>query len=213
MNQNLIFKEGEGDAWFLRNREGLGPSSVKWDWVTELILFSGIKSVTGSVLDIGCANGWRLHCLRRVLGSDKRYVGCDISESAILDGRRFEGVELHLSDIAAIELEGLFDLVLVNFVLCWVDRHLLSQAVDEIDQRLNQGGHLLIGDFMPDKPTKSKYHHLPGSVHTYKDDYSKLFIKLGYTEIARINFDHDKGDNILGSESAYSRGGCWLLKK
>jgi len=54
MKQADIFLESEGNNWLERNRTKLGER----DPVSELIEQAGIKPT--SVLEIGCANGWRL---------------------------------------------------------------------------------------------------------------------------------------------------------
>lgn len=194
MTQSTVFRDGEGDAWFERNRAALcaprGP-----DWVEFLIERLAGRERIASMCDLGCANGWRLTRIAPLLSSAVRLAGVDASAAAIADGRtRYPGLELvdGLIDDPPFPEATTFDLVTINFVLHWIDRVDLGRAVAAIDRLVARNGFLVISDFLPDRPVKRAYHHLPGQgVWTYKQDYSQTFVALGlYRELARVTFPH-----------------------
>lgn len=197
MRQDDVFKT-EGDQWFQRNQKALEPTrnDVCMRYLTSLPL-SGKR-----VLEVGTSNGYRLARLAE-LGAE--CSGTDISAEAVADGtKRFPHITLSCApshDLSAFE-DGSFDLVLVSFVLHWVDRSKLLQTVAEIDRVLKEGGFLVIQDFDPPEQYRTDYHHLPGqNVFTYKQPYWDLFTSSRlYVEESRAPFDHaDTSKKTSGS--------------
>lgn len=220
--QETVFRDGEGDAWFARNRDALlarnGP-----DWVEFLVSLLGDKSRISSVCDLGCANGWRLARLASLVAPGARLTGVDASAAAIADGRaRYGDVTLmHGIVEAPPPLGAPFDLVIASFVLHWIARRQLASAIAAIDGIVTRGGYLALADFLPDRPTKRIYHHLPGEdVWTFKQDYAQCFLGLGlYREIARVTFDHaavraaDTGSLAIEGVGSADRCAAVLLQK
>ncbi len=174
-DQARIFEQSEGDAYFRRNAPHIRPAT-KEDEVIRLIEFLGRRPK--KVLEIGAANGYRLDYIAREWGSE--CWGIDVSQEALLDGHK-QFPRVHLIRGVGHELpiagEGFFDLVIVNFVFHWVGRLHLLRSVAEVDRVLCDGGVLALGDFYPDSPVKTLYHHLPDQeVWTYKQDYPALFL-------------------------------------
>jgi SAM-dependent methyltransferase len=204
--QEQAFRNGEGDAWYRRNRDHLHES--RDDWATRLVAALQQKSGIVRVADIGCANGWRLARLAAVLPAARELVGVDASAEAIADGRRrYPSLQLHEGILSSLPLQEPFDLVIVNFVLHWADRGTLSRCIAEIDRLVNWNGFLVLGDFLPDHPTRRRYHHVPErSLFTYKQDYARAFLGLGlYRELARVTFDHAAPPPDAGT-------GEWLVR-
>ena len=224
MIQDKVFLESEGDAWFSRNRDKLDPDG-RSDWPVKLIeeIASGqIEPASGgrrpdpiqSVLELGCATGWRLEAIRQRLGI--RCVGVDASREAIDHGRKsYPDVEFHQGLLAAVPLSGPFDVVILQAVLHWVDRSSLATSIAEIDRLVRDGGYLSVGDFLPDFPQRRAYHHLPGQgVYTYKQDYAKIFEALGtYREIRRVTFEVNDARLPLASTDSDQRKSCTILHK
>lgn len=213
--QERVFVRSEGDAWFRRNEAGL-KKPASWESDPCLRLVSKLDPLPSRVLDVGCANGWRLAALSAA--GARRLVGLDVSYEAIRDGmRRWSRQDLWLVlgtashmpfQSASPEDRGGkgFDLIVVGFVFHWIDRLSLLRTAAEIDRCLADGGHLVLADFLPDRPTVTPYHHLPeGEVYTYKQDYSRLFVATGmYRRIAAVVFDHDhpaEGVELDGDET------------
>ena len=171
--QDEIFTASEADQWFERNKHVLQRLD---DGDIPLRLAELYKLAPRSVLEIGAANGYRVAEIARRTGA--RAVAIEPSPRAIEDGRtRFPNVEFHQGQARELPVEGTFDLVIVHFVLHWIDRRNLLRCVAEIDRVVADGGCLLIGDFHPWHPARNKYHHLPDAdVMTYKQDYSQIFV-------------------------------------
>jgi hypothetical protein len=118
--------------------------------------------------------------------------------------------------LASPPVDGQFDLVIVNYVLHWIDRSTLAWSICAIDGFVRDGGLLLLGDFLPDCQQRRRYHHMPEEcVYTYKQNYSEIFTSLGlYKELARFTYNHDEPDSYsLQPTLSSSRGFCSLLNK
>lgn len=207
MTQNMIFKNGEGDQWYKRNKSKLVP---KEDYVCRMIENIGVRPQR--IVELGCSNGYRLEHLRQ-----KYHAVCygyDISHEAIETGSKaFSHVHLAQKALHEVPSDETFDLVICNFVLSWVDRNHLAQSMVTIDALVRGGGTLVLGDFCPDYQQKRKYHHLPNEeVYTYKQDYAAFFKAIGlYREVAVFTFNHDK--LIYGYAPSEERGMCTALRK
>lgn len=211
MSQDTIFKEKEGDNWFKRNKDDL-TKSLKKDIILKIIKLYNLTP--RNVLELGCANGYRLNYLLRRYGW--KCTGVDCSKMAIKDGRhKYKGVRLLCGGIDRIVFKDeSFDLIIINFVFHWIDRDILDSVISEVDRVLKDGGLLIFSDFFPLFPMKKEYHHLPeAGIYTYKDDYSNMFIKLGYYQnIGRIVCEC--GSKRICADAAYdNRLHVDLLKK
>jgi len=213
VNQEIIFFNHEADAWFNRNAKALGKN-LENDFPLKFIDF--LKLTPARILDIGAANGYRLAEISRRFRSDK-YVAIEPSQEAIKDGqKRFPFIEFRrgLMHDLPIQDDEIFDLVIVNFVFHWISRDKLLSSVSELDRVIADGGYLILGDFLPDVPTKVKYHHLPDEeVFTYKQDYAQIFLSSGlYTRVAQLTFNHDT-HALAPDVNSDSRGICSCLRK
>ena len=146
-----------------------------------------------SVLEIGCANGWRLELLRQKWNA--RCSGIEPSAEAIADGqRRFPALDLRrgTSDLLPFE-EASFDLVILGFCLYLCDRRDLFRSAAEVDRVLRDDGHVVIFDFHPPTPYRNRYHHRPG-VDVFKMDYSRMFTwNPAYRLLTLAKHDHAGG--------------------
>jgi SAM-dependent methyltransferase len=216
MNQDKIFLTNEGNNWYHRNKNALDKAG-KIDWPLYLLhSIDGVANI-GTVIELGCSTGYRLDKIRSTLAPGCRCVGLDASKEAIDAGRtQYPELELYHGLLSDIPLEQEFDLVIVNFVLHWVDRKTLVKTISEIDRIIKDDGLLILGDFLPDYPQRRRYHHLPDErVFTYKQDYAKIFEQFGtYRELVRFTFDHDNVSNYnLGPTDSSARGVCSILHK
>lgn len=214
MEQDKIFLDYEGNNWFKRNHAKFDEKN-KFDWVDYLL--SGLeKSIKiNSVIELGCSNGWRLNQLSQKFIQAKFY-GIDASKDAIKNGKKkYSHLILEQSLLSNVPFQKNFDIVIVNFVLHWISRQNLAKCVAEIDRVTKDDGLLILGDFLPDFPQKRHYHHCSDQeVYTYKQDYAKIFMSLGiYSEIIRINFNHDEYSSDFAFTESAHRGVVVLMKK
>lgn len=208
MMQDRVFKEYEGNHWYERNASHLDAQGD--DYIVDMIRYLGVKPE--KVAEVGCSNGYRLEHIRREFTAD--CCGFDASMKAIQEGRNlYPDVEFIHSTVADIESDDVYDLVICNFVLCWIDRKTLLHSIAKIDDLVQPGGILVLGDFLPDYQQRRKYHHLPElDIYTYKQDYGNIFISSGlYKEIYRHTFNHD--ENRAGWAPSSQRGVCVALRK
>jgi 2-polyprenyl-3-methyl-5-hydroxy-6-metoxy-1,4-benzoquinol methylase len=122
----------------------------RWDFLAELcelarfsVLAGYIEHLKpgGTVLDVGCGQGV---LLRRLAGSTySRYVGIDISDSAIAVARqqRTERSTFFAADCEAYSPAGEFDVIVFNEVLCCLRDPL--RTVERYASSLRPGGLLL----------------------------------------------------------------------
>lgn len=191
MTQDEIFAASEADRWFERNRVALHAHEVARDLPLRLLELYGVRPTRA--LEVGGANGYRVAGLLDRGTTEASVV--ELSTAAIEDGKsRYPRVSFHQGVAHALPLTSQFELVIVNYVLHWVDRSSLLRVVAELDRVLAPDGHLLIGDFSPHGPRRVPYHHLPDrDVYTFKQDYGGIFTSSGlYQLVACLSSDgHD----------------------
>ncbi|MCJ7766965.1 class I SAM-dependent methyltransferase [Candidatus Bathyarchaeota archaeon] len=209
-DQDQKFATSEGNNWFQRNEGAIGRFDPESDVPLKLIELYELRP--HSVLEIGAANGYRLAAIKERVGA--RVVAVEPSVQAIRDGKtKFPTVEFVRGQCMAIPLKETFGLVIVNFVLHWIDRSNLLRSVAEIDRLLEDGGFLIIGDFSPTNLVKVRYHHLPEEqVYTYKQNYSTVFLASGLYHVISVTTGHH-WVNTGAEASEEDRVGTWLLRK
>lgn len=178
MKQKEIFKKQEADQWYLRNKEYLeNEQSVGRD--IPLRLIAEYKLTPKKVLEVGAADGFRLAALAK--GYKAACTALEPSAQAIAAGKKkYPAVTFVKGTAEALPFkDGAFDLVIINFVLHWLDRIDLLCTVSELDRVLRDGGHLLIGDFYPDHPGKFAYKHVQSGVYTFTQRYPNIFLASG----------------------------------
>jgi SAM-dependent methyltransferase len=210
--QLRTFMEGEGDRYFERNRPVYAQADPATDPPLRLIESYGLHPK--AVLEVGCSNGYRLAAVARIHGA--QVTGVEPSLAAIADGReRFPEVRFERGSADAIPLDERFDLVIVNFVFHWVDRSLLLRTAAEVDRVVEDGGFLIVGDYLPAHPTRRHYHHLPGrDIYTYKQDYAEIFAASScYQRIAVLAGRHSQPPILSAVVDDDDRRGTTLLRK
>ena len=177
--QDTIFVTQEADAWFERNAATATIPASPDDPVLKALRQVELPS-KGLLLDVGGAAG------RLAAGFQRDYPEwtCHVIEpsaKAIAAGKdAFPHLEFHQASITQAEGFSLpeADLIIVAGVLYWVDRHLLSRAICNIDLALKNGSFLVISEFDSPSLKANEYRHYPG-LYTYKQDYTKIFQALG----------------------------------
>jgi SAM-dependent methyltransferase len=193
MKQKTVFLEqGEADAWFTRNLGSLG----KYDPVTPLIEEMGLKPKY--VLEVGCANGWRLAKLRDKFGCG--IVGIEPSMKAGIDGARLH-VPIHQMTANCLPVTaGGYDMIIYGFCLYLTDPEDWLNIAAEGDRALADGGHLIIHDFngwIGGKPIAKPYEHRL-SVRSYHYDFSRLWLgHPRYQVVKAVDGAHDDAVMVL----------------
>ncbi len=207
--QEEIFLAREADAWFERNRDSLLVKTPDGDPVCRALDAAGLAPPR-RVLEIGCANGYRLAWLREKHGC--ACFGLEPSAKAIDDGSsRYPDIALHrgtATDMGA--LDGQFDLIIFGFCLYLAGRQSLFQIAFEADRKLETGGHIAIFDFQTEAPLRNAYAHREG-VFSYKMDYARMFDwNPQYSRIYSVVEDHEGGP--FGGDENEAVGTSLLLK-
>lgn len=172
--QREIFLEGEGDQWFLRNKDKI--LSAQEASFAHLDLISDYLKEGMNVLEIGCSVGASLNRLN-IKNIPLNLYGIDPSEKAIVEGKKlFPLLNLSVGTAEDIDKIGVkFDFIIFGFCLYLIDRESLAEIVKKVNQVLVPGGYLGIIDFDPKSSTQNKYSHKEG-VTSFKMDYSSLFL-------------------------------------
>ena len=181
-SQKNIFLDDEGNAWFRRNRAFL--TDPEKDSVIQTLTIMDLAPARA--LEVGCANGGRLHMLHDLFGTDGS--GIDPSETAIADGlTRFPELELKRGTAERLEFDdNAFDMVIFGFCLYLVDPADHFRFVAEADRVLEDNGYLVILDFNEKIPYGNDYVHKPG-VRSYKMNFSDYFLASPhYTLLCRM---------------------------
>jgi len=170
MSQTDILLAGEADAWFERNRDKLGLT----DPVASVM--RNLRIQPKSVLEIGCANGWRL----KRMHEEYRCTACGIdpSAAAVAEARNQPGIHRVAHGVASRLpfMPDTFDLVIFGFCLYLCDREDLFTIVAEADRVLKDRGHLIIHDFADIEPPFARpYEHRAGML-AYHMDYARLWL-------------------------------------
>lgn len=195
-SQKEIFLKGEGDAWYRRNLQHLrepAPDIV-------LTTLEEMRIAPKSVLEIGCADGYRVAKICEQSGAVG--FGIEPSVQAVADGRnRYPSLSLEVGTADRLPFaDGQFDLVVFGFCLYLVDPHLHLRCVAEADRVLGEGGLLLIYDFIEPVPYYNDYAHRPG-IRSHKMEFSRFFLASPTYRLLRRNMAQDgvpKPDHAVG---------------
>ncbi len=136
-DQTEIFKNLEGDAWFKRNQkiieDRLDSYYEKDPCINLLKMLDFSDKSELHIIELGCANGYRLRILEKVFCEKKLLLqGNDVSSLAIEDGKsKFKNIDLRVESLDNVSFQEPADIVIVYGVLCWISRNKLSKAISE----------------------------------------------------------------------------------
>ncbi len=166
IKQSDTFLQGEGREWLRRNKDKI---DVDNDPVLAMIKNADLQPKR--VLEIGCADGWRLTELRKRYSCEVRGVDPGASQY----GGDHAYIDWGTADDLATCFDEDYDLVIYGFCLYLCDREDLFRIAMEGDRVLADKGHIIIWDFGPETPVKQPYKHKT-DVWSYKMDYAKLWL-------------------------------------
>ncbi len=175
-SQRQLFLEGEGDAWFQRNRQADADQIADWsvrDPLAEMLESLPLpRGPETSVFEVGCGQGLRLGRLSQTKGWS--VAGLDPSEKAIsaVTAAGYRGV---VGTAEALPLpDRSVDLLIYGFCLYLCDRDDLFRIAAEAHRVLKPQSWLAILDFWSPHQRVNAYHHRSGIV-SYKDDLPGMF--------------------------------------
>src|SRR5882672_10678452 len=169
--QKDIFLESEGNAWLERNRDKLGQS----DPVSKIIEDARLPAPT-SILEVGCANGWRLANLRDKY--DCEVTGVEPSLRACIEAAELKVPVIHGTASMLPFAPEKFDLIIFGFCLYLTDWSDWFRIAAEADTVLRPDGHIIIHDFSirPDGEAHVRqYGHREG-ILSYHVDFPSLWL-------------------------------------
>lgn len=165
MKQAEVFLAGEGAAWLKRNEKKLPP---KDDPVLEAI--KTYKIEPSNVLEVGCANGWRLDLLNEEYGCN--VWGVDPAEQSQGSDYILQGTAV---DFGGYFSEGEIDLLVYGWCLYLCDPEDYFDIAGAGDYVLQDDGFLVVYDFCTETPYKVPYKHKKG-LFSHHYDFSKLWL-------------------------------------
>tara|TARA_B100000674_G_scaffold213068_1_gene174646 strand:+ start:5599 stop:6300 length:702 start_codon:yes stop_codon:yes gene_type:complete len=196
VNQENVFLNGEGDAWFQRNHKANEPPVINHsrrmlgNWIEE-----NCKNIK-NILEIGAGSGYPLAYLAELCKS--KGIGIEPSSQAIKCWREREymkstDVELIKGVASNLPFEtSTFDMVGFGFCLYLIDRADIYRAMIEADRVLRTGGYMYIEDFDPISKYKNRYRHKEGLI-SYKEKYFRYMSDSGnYTIIKHSSYGFTK---------------------
>lgn len=171
-NQKALFLAAEGDAWYERNQQALAKRDAKDDAVTQVM--QNLQLQPKHILEVGCADGWRLRGLAAAFGA--QCAGVEPSAAAVAAGKKLTPAhDLRVGTAEKLEFaDGSFDTLIYGFCLTYCDRKDLFRVAQEGDRVLKDGGHIVVYDFCTDVAYRNAYAHKPG-YYCYKMKYAELF--------------------------------------
>lgn len=211
VDQNYIFTQSEGDAWYKRNENYLNApdrASLSDDAAYLCHALSPFRECINNVLEIGCSSGIKLEAICHQF--DAVGLGVEPSSVAVDAGNAREklaDIELKVGVGDQLPCDsGSFDLVYFAFCLYLFDRKTLMQSLAEADRVLKPGGFLVITDFDPGFKYKKPYAHFEG-LFSYKQDYTAFYTQSGFYYLAgkqcfshrRSYFDEDPDERVSTS--------------
>ena len=188
MKQSDIFAESEGDAWLERNRALVGR-----DPVSEAIDHLGLKPQR--VLEIGCANGWRLAALRGKFDCEVNGVEPSMQAGIEAAGRRVPVWRSTAESLPATN--EAFDVVIYGFCLYVTDPGDWFKIAAEGNRVLKDGGHLIIHDFSePTTPFAQRYAH-HDDVFSYHMRFADLWLSHPWYDRIHSRAESTRDESVI----------------
>lgn len=150
----------DGDGYLERNRVGIGTIA---DPAFEAMVAIHEFQPIGSVLEIGCSNGFRLDKAQKAFRAS--CAGLEVSPEAVQEGcTLFREIEI-IEGVAPRDLTHwlgrTFDVVVLGHFQYLLPRADVFPLAQLVDQLVTPGGHLICMDFLSPLPSQSPYRHHP----------------------------------------------------
>jgi SAM-dependent methyltransferase len=163
-----VILESEADSWFDRNYAGLG----KVDPVTPMISEIGLTPKT--MVEVGCANGWRLDRWHQLFGTDA--IGVEPSRRAAAH-RSAKGRAIRRGTADKLPIHSNYaDVVIYGFCLYLADPEDWFRIAAEGDRVLASGGHLVVHDFTAGSHVEMRAYAHDERLLAYHFDFARLWL-------------------------------------
>lgn len=207
MKQKSVFMKEEADAWYERNKLCINQKSLSNDPIFTALQNIGYQPKR--ILEIGCANGWRLAQLANHYGAT--CYGVDPSQTAIEDGTlSYPALNLSVGTADGLPDIERVDLIIFGFCLYLCDPQDLFSIAANSDRLLADKGVMAIYDFCPPAGHyRNDYQHHT-DLFSYKMNYSSMF--SWHPSYCRVfeHIKHHDGSHELEPDALVS---VQLLKK
>lgn len=157
-----------------------------------LAALKDIDAKPEAILEIGCSRGHRLIELHQEFGAE--CCGVDPSEKAIEQGRAlYPALVLEQGTADSLQYpDDRFDVVIFGFCLYLCDPRDHFRIAWQADRILQDGGFLVIHDFLTLTPYRNKYVH-SANLSSYKMEWSRMFTwNPAFQLISRRYMEHAK---------------------
>lgn len=161
----------DAENYFTRNAEFLHREN---DPVHAALRRIHLVRPMETILEIGCSTGWRLDVARNEFGA--RCTGLEAGAGAVKAGRSLYPdikIEQGLAPVGLSQWVGTnqFSCIVLGFFVYLLPRRELFRLAADVDELLEDHGHLVIHDFLYPSSIRSPYTH-HSSLATYKIDPS-----------------------------------------
>jgi SAM-dependent methyltransferase len=208
MKQSDAMLQWGVDNWLKRNKPDLG----KRDPVSDLLDQRSIIKKSDSILEIGCADGWRLRKLEAKYGC----TVAGIEPSAAACKEAWEQFKTPVTQGIAASMpysDDTFDIVIMGFCMWLTDPSEWLRNVAESDRVLKDGGHLIIHDYCEVRPLRHPYNYdaeaaTQGNAWCYFFDWTKLWlVHPGYRLLCEnMTLSNRETVSVLRKDMAHSVG-------
>lgn len=186
MKQSDVFLKGEAKAWLARNKEKLTPDG---DQILDIIQGNGMRF--NNVLEVGCANGWRLKEMKRLKLANEVFgldPGARVTRNSIIE----RGTANNLKYFVDWQV----DCIIYGWCLYLCDPIDYFKIAAEGDRVLKDGGFLIIHDFYSMSPYRNKYKHKDG-IYSHKMNFSKLWLSSPAYSVYRCQIQGSGDDQTM----------------
>lgn len=152
-----------------------------WQETAQLLIDHYDLNDSSSVLDVGCAKGFLLYEIKKILPGIT-VSGLDISSYALEHAKPEIQQYLQVGNAKQLPFNNnSFDFVIAINVLHSLDRNDCIQGFQEIE-RVSKGGSFVVNDAWHNDEEKDRLMqwNLTGKTFMHVDDWLKLFDEIGY---------------------------------
>jgi ubiquinone/menaquinone biosynthesis C-methylase UbiE len=190
-HQSESFLNGEGDAWYERNRSTINDTvAVPPDVKFILQTLKDSTFLIQDLLEIGCASADKLNILSSSFLASG--TGIDPSSMAITQAKKqYPDLDLQVGLASKLPFnDHAFDLIFFGFCLYLVPNDEIQLAISESLRVLRPKGFIAITDFDSGIEKSVPYKHRNG-IFSYKRNYLEMFRSFSnMTLIAKYSFSH-----------------------